>query len=91
MSINEMDSKVKELRELLRMQEELTAEIENIRDAIKGQMDAQGVDTLAGTDWKATWKPITSTRIDTGALKKALPDVAARFTKTSTIRRFVLA
>ena len=55
MSINEMDSKVKELRELRRMADELTAEIDSIQDAIKAHMDAEGVDTINGTDWKVTY------------------------------------
>lgn len=91
MSINEMDSKVKELRELRRMAEELQAEIDAAQDAIKAHMDSQGVDTLAGTDWKVTWKPVTSSRMDTSALKKALPEIAERFMKSTTSRRFVLA
>ena len=91
MSINEMDSKVKELRELRRMAEELAAEIEAIQDQIKGHMDAQGVDTITGTDWKVTWKAVTSSRIDTTALKKAVPDVAQQFTKTTSARRFCVA
>lgn len=91
MSINELDMKVKELRELRRMAEELQAEIDATQDAIKAHMDSQGVDTLAGTDWKVTWKPVTSSRMDTSALKKALPEVAERFMKSVTSRRFVLA
>ena len=38
MSINEMDSKIKELRELRRMADELTAEMEAIQDSIKAHM-----------------------------------------------------
>ena len=91
MSINELDMKVKELRELRRMAEELQAEIDAAQDAIKAHMDSQGVDTLAGTDWKVTWKPVTSSRMDTSALKKALPELAERFMKSTTSRRFVLA
>lgn len=91
MSINEMDSKVKELRELRRMAEELAAEIDSIQDTIKAHMDAQGVDTIAGTDWKVTYKAVTSSRLDAAALKKALPDLAQQFTKTSTSRRFCVA
>ena len=86
-----MDSKVKELRELRRMADELAAEIDSIQDAIKAHMDAEGVDSLSGTDWKVTYKAVTSSRIDTGALKKALPDLAQQFTKTTTARRFSLA
>ena len=60
MSINELDMKVKELRELRRMAEELQAEIDAAQDAIKAHMDSQGVDTLIGTDWKVTWKAVTT-------------------------------
>lgn len=91
MSINEMGSKVKELRELRRMADELNAEIDALTDGLKAEMTSREVDTLTGTDWRITWKPVTSTRLDTAALKKALPDVAERFSKTSTSRRFVLA
>lgn len=86
-----LDSKIHELRELRRMADELTAAIDTIQDAIKAEMTAAGVDVLTGSDWKAVWKPITSSRIDTAALKKALPDLAAQFTKTSTVRRFSVA
>lgn len=91
MSTSELDMKVKELRELRRMAEELQAEIDAAQDAIKAHMDSQGVDTLAGSDWKVTWKPVTSSRMDTAALKKALPEIAERFMKSTTNRRFVLA
>ena len=91
MSMNELKTKVDELRELRRMADELTAAIDTIQDAIKAEMTAAGVDTLPGSDWKAVWKPVTSSRIDTTALKKALPYLAAQFTKTSTVRRFSVA
>lgn len=91
MSISEMDSKVKELRELHRMAEELAAEIDSIQDSIKRHMDAEGVDTISGTDWRVTYKAVNSTRLDTAALKKALPDLAAQFTKTTATRRFCIA
>ena len=38
-----------------------------------------------------TYKAVTSSRIDTGALKKALPDLAAQFTRSTTSRRFCIA
>jgi predicted phage-related endonuclease len=67
------------------------AEMESITDSIKAHMDVQGVDTINGTDWKVTYKAVTSSRIDTSALKKALPDLAQQFTKTTTARRFCVA
>lgn len=86
-----LDSQIHELRELRRMADELATAIDTIQDAIKAEMTAASVDVLTGSDWKAVWKPITTSRIDTAALKKALPDLAAQFTKTSTVRRFSVA
>ena len=64
MSNTEIQSKVNELRELRRMADELTAEIESIQDAIKAHMTAIDADTLAGADYKITWKTVTSSRFD---------------------------
>ncbi|MCI8524345.1 MAG: hypothetical protein HFF17_00120 [Oscillospiraceae bacterium] len=91
MSTQEITSKVQELRELRRMADELAAEIDGLQDEIKGHMAAQSVDTLSGSDWKITWKPVTSSRLDSTALKRELPEIAARFLKQTTTRRFVLA
>ena len=88
MSITELSSKARELMELRRMQEELTAEIESIQDAIKAAMGEQ--ETITAGAFKITYKPVTSSRIDTTALKKALPEIAAQYTKTTTTRRFTI-
>lgn len=91
MNVITVDEKVKELRELRRMQEDLAAEIASIEEELKGHMSACGMDTLLGMDWKITWKPVTSNRLDASALRKAMPDVAQAFTRETTTKRFVLA
>ena len=89
MSISEMEVKARELRQLQALIEEAQAEAEAIKDAIKAAMgDSESV--VAG-EYKITWKPVTSARIDASALRKALPDVAAAFTKETTVRRFCVA
>ena len=89
MSINEMERKARELRQLQALIDEATAEAEAIKDALKAAMgDAESVQ--AG-EYKITWKTVTSARIDTAALRKALPDLAQQFTKTTTARRFCIA
>lgn len=90
MSRTELNHKVKELRELRRMAEEIAAEIKTITDTIKREMAAQGVDTIAGDDWKATWKPVQSARFDSKAFKVAMPDLYGRFTRSAETKRFVL-
>ena len=91
MSISELSAKVNELRELRRMSDELSAEIEAIQDAIKNHMSAANVDTLTGTDYKITWKNVTSARFDTTAFKRENPELSARYTKNTTTRRFIIA
>lgn len=91
MSTDELSKKMQELRELRRMADEIQSEIEAITDLFKAEMDTRSIDELSGTDWKVSWKPVTSSRLDTGALKKALPEVVERFSKTTTVRRFSIA
>lgn len=89
MSISEMEVKARELRQLQALIEEAQAEAEAIKDAIKAAMgDSESVQ--AG-EYRITWKAVTSSRIDTSALRKALPDVAERFTKETVTRRFMIS
>lgn len=88
MNINQIMS---ELAQYIRMQEEAAAMVEALKDQLKAQMQAAGVDTLAGAEHKATYKAVTSCRVDTTALKKDLPEIAARYTKTTENRRFTFA
>ena len=89
MSTQDIERKIKLLREMQRMAEEAQAEAEALKDEIKAFMGDSEELTAGG--YKITWKPIESSRIDTAALKKALPELAAQFTKTATIRRFCIA
>lgn len=89
MGTHELESKVKELRQLQALIEEATAEAEAIKDAIKAAMGDS--EELRAGEYKITWKAVQSSRLDAAALKKALPDVAERFTRTTTTRRFCVA
>lgn len=86
-----IDAIMAELAQYIRMQEEAAAMVESLKDQLKEGMTAAGVESLAGSEHKATYKAVTSSRVDTTALKKELPEVAARYTKTTTTRRFTFA
>ena len=86
MSNPTMEAQIKELMELKRMKEEIAAEIAAAEDAIKAVMGDE--ELLTAGAYKVSWSNVTSSRLDTTALKKALPDVAAAYTKTTTVRRF---
>ena len=89
MSISEIESKVRELRQLQALIEEAQAEAETIKDVIKAAMGSS--EELHAGEYKVTWKTVTASRLDTAALRKAIPDVAAAFTRTTTTRRFCVA
>ena len=91
MSMNEMENKVRELRSLQRLIEEAQQEAEAIKDVIKAQLTAQGVDELVAWEYRVSWKPVSTTRIDTKAFQQTFPEVAQAFTKTTTTRRFCVA
>lgn len=91
MSMNELEAKVAELRELRRMADELAAEIAATEDELKAYMTANSTEELYGPSFKITWKPVTSSRLDSKALKAAAPELWERFSKQTTTRRFIIA
>lgn len=88
MNINEI---MAELAQYKRLQEEAAAMVEGLTDTLKQYMTENQLDTLTGAEHKATYKTVISSRIDTTALKKALPEVATAYTKTTETRRFTFA
>lgn len=86
MSNLNLEPTIKELMELKRMREEIDTEIANIEDEIKQAMGSE--ETLIAGAFKVDWKTVITSRIDTTALKKALPEIAERFMKQTTTRRF---
>jgi len=80
-----------ELAQYQRLQEEAAAMVEALKDEVKQHMTAAGLDTLTGSEHKATYKTVVSSRIDTTALKKDMPDVATKYTKTTETKRFTFA
>lgn len=79
---------MKELAQYIRMQEEIESTIEGLKDKIKAYMQQNHLETLASDEHKATYKTVSSSRIDTTAFKKAFPSMAEQFTKTTTSQRF---
>ena len=88
MSTNEMTAKVRELKELKTMAEELAAEITALEDAIKAELTARSTDEMTVDVFKIRWTPVTYSRFDTNAFKQAMPELAERFTRKMKTRRF---
>jgi predicted phage-related endonuclease len=91
MSTVELTSKVKELKELKAMAEQIQDEITAIEDTIKAEMTVRGTEELSVDVFKVKWSTITSNRFDTTAFKAKYNELYAQFTKQSTSRRFSIA
>ena len=58
-------------------------ELKRMREELDAEINA--------AEEEITWKAVTSSRLDSTALKKALPEIAARFMKQTTTRRFSIS
>jgi predicted phage-related endonuclease len=86
---NNLDAIMQELAQYTRMAEEIAATVDSLKDILKKHMEENGLDSIAGSEHKASYKAVTSSRIDTTALKRDMPEIAAKYTKTTETRRFL--
>ena len=91
MSNTELNIKLRELKELKIMQDELQNEIDSLQDEIKGYMTAAQIDTLNVDVFKVTYKEVTSSRFDSTAFKKTHTELYNQYLKQTVTKRFVLA
>lgn len=86
---NNLDSLMREIAEYARIAEEVAATLDSLKGTLKQYMEERGLETLAGTEHRATYKSVASSRIDTAALKKELPEVAAKYMRKIETKRFI--
>ena len=90
MSIHELEAKAKELMEIRAQLDELEAQKTALEDAIKMAMAEAGQESIKAGAYSMTWKVVTSNRFDTTAFKKAMPELAAQYTKEARSCRFTI-
>lgn len=91
MSTKDLTGKVRELKELQRMAEELASEITSIQDEIKAEMLNRSTDELTAGGYKVRWKEVVSNRFDSTAFKAKYSDLYTQFTKQTASKRFTIA
>lgn len=89
MNINELNKKIEEIKNLQALIDEATAEMDSLKDMIKAEMGEQ--EELRIGLHKVRWTTVSSNRFDSAGFKKAMPDVYAKYTKTTTCRRFSIS
>ncbi|WP_298730467.1 hypothetical protein [uncultured Subdoligranulum sp.] len=91
MSSIELLSLVEQYKEAQQLIEAAQAEMETIKATISAEMSRRDVERMDVGTHKVTLKTVTTSRLDGKAIKAAAPDLAARFTKTTTATRFCVA
>ncbi len=86
-----MESKIREFKELQQLIEEAETELEAIKDQIKAEMEARGVQELTVDIFKVRWMPVVSRRFDATAFKKTHNELYQQYLKETEIRRFTVA
>lgn len=88
MTTQNINEKIRELKELTRMAEEIAAEQEVIRGELKRELERRQVDEISTSEYKVRFKAVTTTRFDSTAFKSKYADLYAQFTKTTKSKRF---
>lgn len=91
MSSIEIISKIETLKEWEAILEDAKAEVENLKDIIKKEMDNRGVEELEAGQYIARFTTVVSNRLDTTAFKRENAALYQRYLKQSTSRRFSIA
>ncbi|MBR5126112.1 MAG: hypothetical protein IKU68_05205 [Oscillospiraceae bacterium] len=91
MSTHELTAQIEALRSLEELIEEAKAEAETLRDTIKQEMLNRDVETLEAGQYIVRYTSVVSQRLDTTALKRALPEICKAYTKQISSRRFTIS
>ena len=91
MTNRQLDNRVKKIQALEAQIKELEAQADALRDEIKADLSDKGEDEHNTGAFIIRWKEIISNRLDSKALKAALPDVFAMYTTQSSSRRFTVS
>ena len=91
MTNKQLDNRVKKLQSIEAQMKELEEQADAIRAEIKADLEAKGEDEHDTGSFIIRWKEIISRRLDSKALKAALPDVFAAYSRESTSRRLTIA
>ena len=91
MTQKELTGKVRELKELKMLADELDAQITSIEDEVKAEMTAKDVEELILDIFKVKWTRYTSTKFDTTGFKAAHKDIYSLCAKPVETRRFSVA
>lgn len=91
MTIEEITSKAKTLKELEAMAKQIAMEMEALKDELKAEMKDRKAEELQADIFTIRYKELKQSRLDSKSLKNDLPEMYAKYTVTSTVPRFTVS
>ena len=91
MSTTELTAQIESLRALEELIKEAKAEAEALRDAIKQELLSRDTEELMAGQFIVRWSTVLTQRLDTTALKRALPEIYKAYTKQVSSKRFSIS
>lgn len=92
MSINELVTKIEELKEIEALIKEAEAEAEKLKDEIKAEMLAnQNAEQMNVGRYIVRWTIVSTDRFDSTTFKKSHPDIYKMYIKNTVSRRFSIS
>ena len=90
MTGDELRSTLSRLRRARKRLDAAQAAYDALRDSCRDHMIAEKLETLEVDGYKLEYKTVTASSVDVKALKKAMPELCARFSRTTESRRFTV-
>ena len=81
---------IDELKTIEAQISELEAECDAIKDLIKEELAAEGIDEIFIGNYKVIYRPVISNRFDSTTFKKTYAELYKQFTKQTTYRRLTI-
>lgn len=78
----------KQLAEWLAIESQAADQVKALKQEIINYMKSEDIETLQGIEHKATYKKVTSNRLDTKALKLDMPAVYDKYSRETKSNRF---
>ncbi len=91
MSTIEITSKIEALQEWEKIMEEAKAEADTLRDEIKAEMLNRDTEEITAGQYIVRWTSVLSSRFDTTAFKRTMPEVYKAYTRQVSSRRFTIS
>lgn len=86
-----IENRAKKLQEIESQISILQEQAEAIKSELKADLEEKGLDEMKTKSFIIRWKEVISNRLDSKALKAALPEIYSQYCKASASRRFTIA